>query len=62
MRTHQWRTLALAAMPGTGAGGTQAALQGCDLDGNAATFEAYYDTTQNISRVADIGAGNEGRN
>ena len=62
MRTHQWRTLALAATLGMGAAGAQAALQGRDLDGNAATFEAYYDTTQNISWLADIGAGNEGRN
>lgn len=45
-----------------GTAGAQAALQGRDLDGNAATFEAYYDTTQNISWLADIGAGNEGRN
>ena len=57
MRTHQWRTLALAATLGMGAAGAQAALQGRDLDGNAATFEAYYDTTQNISWLADIGAG-----
>ena len=31
----------------------EAALQGRDLDGNAATFEAYYDTTQNIGVLAD---------
>ena len=62
MRTEQWRTLALAAMLGMGAAGAQAALQGRDLDGNAATFEAYYDTTQNISWLADIGAGNAGFN
>ena len=60
MRTHQWRTLALAATLGMGAAAAQAALQGRDLDGNAATFEAYYDTTQNISWLADIGAGNAG--
>ena len=57
MRTHQWRTLALAAMLGMGVAGAQAALQGRDLDGNAATFEAYYDTTQNISWLADANAG-----
>ena len=45
-------------MLGLGAAGAQAALQGRDLDGNAATFEAYYDTTQNNSWLADIGAGN----
>jgi hypothetical protein len=31
----------------------QAALQGRDLDGNLATFEAYYDTTLNITWLAD---------
>lgn len=56
MRTHQWRTLALAATLGMGAVGAQAALQGRDLDGNAATFEAYYDTTQNISWLVDADA------
>lgn len=31
----------------------QAALQGRDLDGNGATFEAYYDTVLNITWLAD---------
>ncbi len=33
----------------------QAALSGRDLDGNAATFEAYYDSDLNISWLADAG-------
>lgn len=34
-------------------GAAHAALQGRDLDGNAATFEAYYDTDLNITWLAD---------
>jgi hypothetical protein len=32
-----------------------AALVGRDLDGDAATFEAYYDTALNIAWLADAG-------
>lgn len=34
-------------------GGAHAALQGRDLDGNAATFEAYYDTVLDLTWLAD---------
>lgn len=34
-------------------GTAQAALQGRDLDGNSATFEAYYDTDLNITWLAN---------
>lgn len=34
-------------------GAAHAALQGRDLDGNAATFEAYYDTDLNITWLSD---------
>lgn len=45
-------TLANAAgVPGQGTWETT--LQGRDLDGNAATFEAYYDTALNITWLAD---------
>ena len=49
------------------AASAHAALQGRNLDGNAATFEAYYDTTLNITWLADAdiantrGETNEGR-
>ena len=49
------------------AGGANAALQGRNLDANAATFEAYYDTVLNITWLADAdiaktrGEANEGR-
>lgn len=35
------------------AGSAHAALQGRDLDGNVATFEAYYDTVLDITWLAD---------
>jgi hypothetical protein len=35
------------------AGAGHAALQGRDLDGNAATFEAYYDTALDVTWLAD---------
>lgn len=38
-------------------GTAQAALQGRDLDGNIATFEAYYDTDLNITWLADANVG-----
>ncbi len=37
----------------TGQGTWESTLQGRDLDGNAATFEAYYDTTLDITWLAD---------
>lgn len=40
-----------AGVPGQGTWETT--LQGRDLDGNAATFEAYYDTALNITWLAD---------
>ncbi len=40
-----------AGVPGLGT--WESALQGRDLDGNAATFEAYYDTALNITWLAD---------
>jgi MYXO-CTERM domain-containing protein len=45
--------LAAAALPAHAAGTWQTTLQGRDLDGNAATFEAYYDTALNITWLAD---------
>ncbi|MBI5041539.1 MAG: DUF1566 domain-containing protein [Gammaproteobacteria bacterium] len=36
-----------------GQGTWETTLQGRDLDGNLATFEAYYDTAQNITWLAD---------
>lgn len=44
---------ALAAALLLGLGSSQAALQGRDLDGIAATFEAYYDTALGITWLAD---------
>lgn len=38
-------------------GSAHAALQGRDLDGNASTFEAYYDTALNITWLANANAG-----
>jgi len=37
----------------SGQGTWETTLQGRDLDGNAATFEAYYDTVQDITWLAD---------
>ena len=48
--------LALAMSLGLGCVAAHAALEGRDLDGNAATFEAYYDTTLKITWLADAGA------
>lgn len=39
-----------------GQGTWESTLQGRDLDGNAATFEAYYDTTLDITWLADANA------
>ncbi len=40
----------------SGQGTWETTLQGRDLDGNAATFEAYYDTTLDITWLADANA------
>ena len=44
------------AVPVSGQGTWEATLQGRDLDGNASTFEAYYDTTLDITWLADANA------
>lgn len=44
-----------AGVPGQGT--WESTLQGRDLDGNAATFEAYYDTALNITWLADANYG-----
>jgi len=49
-------SLSSHAIPVTGQGTWESTLQGRDLDGNAATFEAYYDTTLNITWLADANA------
>ena len=41
----------------SGQGTWETTLQGRDLDGNAATFEAYYDTVQDITWLANANAG-----
>jgi Protein of unknown function (DUF1566) len=45
--------LAVAVLAAGAAPVAHAALQGRNLDGNAATFEAYYDTDLNITWLAD---------
>lgn len=46
--------LAVGVVPAAQAAGTwQTTLQGRDLDGNATTFEAYYDTVLDITWLAD---------
>ena len=40
----------------SGQGTWETTLQGRDLDGNAATFEAYYDTVLDITWLADANA------
>lgn len=50
------QVVALAACLGAGAGAQAGPLVGIDLDGNANTFEAYYDTALNISWLANAGA------
>lgn len=44
------------AVPISGQGTWESTLQGRDLDGNATTFEAYYDTTLDITWLADANA------
>lgn len=41
------------ALPVSSQGTWESTLQGRDLDGNAATYEAYYDTTLDITWLAD---------
>lgn len=61
---HRWAATALFviasgvsalthAAPVSGQGTWETTLQGRDLDGNLATFEAYYDTTLNITWLAN---------
>jgi hypothetical protein len=47
-------TVYAVAIPGQGT--WESTMQGRDLDGNPATFEAYYDTTLGISWLADANA------
>ncbi len=44
------------AVPVNGQGTWETTLQGRDLDGNAATYEAYYDTALDITWLADTTA------
>ena len=44
------------AVPVSGQGTWESTLQGRNLDGNVATFEAYYDTTLDITWLADANA------
>jgi hypothetical protein len=44
------------AAPISGQGTWETTLEGRDLDGNAATFEAYYDTALDITWLADANA------
>ena len=66
-RPAQLAAALLGAALSLGAASANAALQGRNLDANAATFEAYYDTTLNITWLADAdiaktrGEANEGR-
>jgi hypothetical protein len=49
-------SLSAHAVAVSGQGTWETTLQGRDLDGNAATFEAYYDTTLNITWLSDAHA------
>ena len=49
-------TTAADAVGGSGQGTWKTTLQGRDLDGNTVTFEAYYDTTLDITWLADTNA------
>jgi len=52
MNTQKLHMISLVLETGL-SGAAQAALQARDLDGNLATFEAYYDTDLNITWLAD---------
>ena len=65
---HRWAAAALFvvasgvstlshAAPVSGQGTWETTLQGRDLDGNLSTAEAYYDTSLNITWLADANAG-----
>jgi len=47
---------AIQAMPVNGQGTWESTLEGRDLDGNALTFEAYYDSALDITWLADTNA------
>jgi len=49
-------SLSAQAVPVSGQGTWESTLQGRDLDGNAATYEAYYDTVLDITWLADANA------
>src|SRR3989344_2069321 len=69
MKFHlRWAAIALFAVTSSvstitqaasvsGQGAWETTLQGRDLDGNLATFEAYYDTALNITWLANANAG-----
>ncbi|MFQ5645114.1 MAG: hypothetical protein ACE5FQ_15670, partial [Thiogranum sp.] len=50
--------LSAQAVPVSGQGTWETTLQGRDLDGNPATFEAYYDTMLDITWLADANYAN----
>lgn len=56
MNTQKLHMISLVLATGL-SGAAQAALQARDLDGNPATFEAYYDTDLNITWLADANYG-----
>lgn len=49
-------TLSSHAVPVSGQGTWESTLEGRDLDGNTATYEAYYDKTLDITWLADANA------
>ncbi len=49
-------SLSAQAVPVSGQGTWESTLEGRDLDGNAATYEAYYDTALDITWLADANA------
>ena len=49
-------SLTVHAVPVSGQGTWESTLQGRDLDGNLSTFEAYYDTVQDITWLANANA------
>lgn len=53
-------TIPVHAAPVSGQGTWETTLEGRDLDGDAATIEAFYDTVLDITWLADAGAGCDG--
>ncbi len=51
-------SLSAQAAPVSGQGTWETTLQGRNLDGNASTFEAYYDTTLNVTWLANANNAN----